>query len=61
MQILANSVLPCLQVLQRILRVEYEFPANVQISRECSDLLERIFVADPSQRITIAGIQSHPW
>ena len=48
-------------MLQRILRVEYEFPSNVQISRECSDLLQRIFVADPSQRITIAGIQNHPW
>ena len=35
---------------QRILRVEYEFPQHVRVSRECKDLLKQILVPEPSQR-----------
>ena len=37
---------PC---LQRIMSVKYSFPANLHLSRECLDLISRIFVANPSQ------------
>jgi serine/threonine-protein kinase SRK2 len=47
--------------VQRILKVEYDFPAHVKVSRELRDLLTKILVPDPSKRITIQGIQRHPW
>ena len=40
---------------------QYEFPAHKPISSECKDLLSKIFVADPGQRITVQGITRHPW
>lgn len=33
----------------------------VQLSKECMDLLNQIFVIDESKRITLKGIQEHPW
>ena len=48
-------------VVQRILKVEYEFPAHVKVSKECRDLLSHILVPDPASRITIPEIQRHPW
>ena len=47
--------------MQRILKVEYEFPAHVKVSRECRDLLSKILVPDPTKRVTIPVIQRHPW
>lgn len=47
--------------LQRILKVEYEFPPHVKASRECRDLLNRILVPDPSRRVTLQDIQRHQW
>ena len=35
--------------LQRIMSVKYSFPANLHLSRECLDLISRIFVANPAQ------------
>ena len=35
-------------------------PAN-QVSNELRDLLRRIFVQNPQQRITIPAILQHPW
>lgn len=32
-----------------------------QVSPECQQVLQRIFVRDPAQRITIAGIYDQPW
>ena len=46
---------------QRILRVEYEFPPHVRVSRECKDLLKNILVPDPASRYTVEDIQRHPW
>ncbi|KAK9915945.1 hypothetical protein WJX75_006306 [Coccomyxa subellipsoidea] len=48
-------------MLQRILSVDYQLPYNKQVSAECKDLLQRILVADPAKRITMADIQRHPW
>jgi hypothetical protein len=39
------------KTLQRILAVDYAMPHS--ISAQAQDLIRRIFVADPSQRITI--------
>lgn len=32
-----------------------------QLSPECTDLLNKIFVIDEKARITIAQIKEHPW
>ena len=48
-------------LLQRILNVEYGFPAQVEISDNCKDLLTRILVADPAERMSIPQIMQHPW
>ncbi len=47
--------------LQRIMGVKYSFPANLALSRECVDLISKVFQANPSNRISISGIRSHPW
>ncbi|KAH7566525.1 hypothetical protein JRO89_XS08G0178800 [Xanthoceras sorbifolium] len=49
------------KTIQRILSVQYSIPDAVQISRECRDLISRIFVVDPATRITIPDIRNHPW
>ena len=41
--------------------VKYSFPSNLHLSRECVDLISKIFQANPGNRISIAGIRSHPW
>lgn len=47
--------------LQRILQVRYSLPEHLQLSPECQDLLQQIFVADPVERVTIDAIKRHPW
>lgn len=37
------------------------FPDNATISDNCRDLIAKILVADPLQRVTIADIFKHPW
>ncbi|KAL2522793.1 Serine/threonine-protein kinase SRK2I [Forsythia ovata] len=49
------------KTIQRILNVQYSIPENVRISEECRQLISRIFVADPAQRITIPEIRDHVW
>lgn len=50
-------------ILQRILRVDWSFPtaALPVVSSECKDLISRILVGDPNQRITVQQILQHPW
>ena len=36
-------------------------PALYPVSAECRDLLRKIFVADPAERISIQNMQKHPW
>ena len=33
----------------------------LQLSPECMDLLNKIFVIDELKRITLKGIREHPW
>ncbi|KAL5705086.1 non-specific serine/threonine protein kinase [Ranunculus cassubicifolius] len=49
------------KTIQRILNVQYSIPDYVHISPECQHLISRIFVANPSTRITIPEIENHPW
>lgn len=49
------------KMIQRILRVDYEFPSELRISAELRDLMSKILVPDPSKRISITGIYDHPW
>ena len=48
-------------VLERILKVEYEFPSRKPVSDELKDLISKILVADPKQRATLAEVSAHPW
>ncbi|KAI4367631.1 hypothetical protein MLD38_023344 [Melastoma candidum] len=49
------------RTIQRILNVQYSIPDYVHISPECHHLISRIFVADPTKRITIPEIRNHEW
>ncbi|KAF8013965.1 hypothetical protein BT93_I1739 [Corymbia citriodora subsp. variegata] len=49
------------KTINRILGVQYKIPDYVHISPDCRHLLSCIFVANPSRRITIKEIKSHPW
>ncbi|GAY62861.1 hypothetical protein CUMW_221140 [Citrus unshiu] len=49
------------KTISRIMAVQYKIPDYVHISQDCRNLLSRIFVANPSRRITIKEIKSHPW
>ena len=50
-----------MQVLERILAVDFRFPASIPVSADCKNLLSRILVADPAKRASIEEIQQHPW
>ncbi|KAL8210156.1 hypothetical protein R6Q57_006888 [Mikania cordata] len=49
------------KTIERIMSVQYSIPDYVHVSKECRHLLSRIFVANPSKRITIEEIKKHPW
>ncbi|KAK4762437.1 hypothetical protein SAY87_013710 [Trapa incisa] len=49
------------RAIQMITAVQYNIPEYVHITQECKNLLSRIFVANPSRRITIKEIKKHPW
>eukprot|EP00887_Chlorella_sp_A99_P000790 scaffold5.g790.t1 len=41
--------------------VDYDFPEHAQVSAECRDLISKVLVANPAQRLTIRQIAAHPW
>ncbi|KAK9095016.1 hypothetical protein Scep_026487 [Stephania cephalantha] len=49
------------KTITRIMKVLYSIPDYVHVSSNCRQLLSRIFIADPSKRITIPEIKKHPW
>ncbi|WOL03548.1 serine/threonine-protein kinase SAPK7 [Canna indica] len=49
------------KTIGKIMSAQYEIPEHVHISQDCRQLLSRIFVANPTKRITIREIKSHPW
>lgn len=49
------------KTINRIMAVQYKIPDYVHISQDCRQLLARIFVANPTRRISIKEIKIHPW
>ncbi|GAB4817583.1 hypothetical protein N2152v2_004629 [Parachlorella kessleri] len=49
------------ETIKRILHARYSIPPHVRLSRECLDLLGRIFQADPAKRMTLDQLRQHPW
>lgn len=47
--------------MQRIMGVNYKFPSNLRLSRECLDLISQVFVANPADRVTLKGLKAHAW
>ncbi|XP_008456158.2 serine/threonine-protein kinase SRK2H-like isoform X2 [Cucumis melo] len=45
----------------RIMAVQYKIPDFVHMSQDCRQLLARIFVRNPSRRISMKEIKCHPW
>lgn len=43
--------------VQRIMAAEYKMPADVQTSPDCRDVLRRMLMGPPQQRISIDGIK----
>lgn len=48
-------------MMDRIVNMQWAIPTNIEISPECRDLLTRMLVRDPDDRITMAQIHKHPW
>lgn len=40
---------------------KYIKPFVRKLSRPCVDLLDRMLQLDPAKRISVAGVQMHPW
>lgn len=49
------------KAIQRIMSVNYTIPPSINLTDSCVDLIKKIFVADPTQRLTVEGVISHPW
>jgi 5'-AMP-activated protein kinase catalytic alpha subunit len=47
------------KLYQKILNAEYSIPEFV--SESCQDLIRKVLLTDPSQRLSIEGIRAHPW
>ncbi|XP_048435847.1 serine/threonine-protein kinase SAPK3-like [Pyrus x bretschneideri] len=49
------------KTIERIMSIQYTIPDYVRVSADCKHLLSRIFVANPSKRISLPEIKEHPW
>ncbi|KIZ04694.1 Serine/threonine-protein kinase SAPK10, putative [Monoraphidium neglectum] len=48
-------------MMDRIVAMQWTIPDGVEISAECRQLLGRMLVRDPDDRITMGEIFRHPW
>ena len=48
------------EISERLRNLDYEIPQEA-MSSDCADLIRKILVSDPTQRLTIKDIQNHPW
>eukprot|EP00879_Flechtneria_rotunda_P002116 GHRR01002298.1.p1 GENE.GHRR01002298.1~~GHRR01002298.1.p1 ORF type:complete len:377 (+),score=117.01 GHRR01002298.1:413-1543(+) len=48
-------------MMDRIVNMQWSLPAGIEISAECRDLLTRMLVRNPDDRITMEEIHRHPW
>eukprot|EP01121_Diplochlamys_sp_Union-15-3_P021320 TRINITY_DN8604_c0_g1_i1.p1 TRINITY_DN8604_c0_g1~~TRINITY_DN8604_c0_g1_i1.p1 ORF type:complete len:156 (+),score=35.27 TRINITY_DN8604_c0_g1_i1:52-468(+) len=46
---------------ERVLFDDVQFPINMGLSSSLKDLISRMLIKDPKQRITLKEIQNHPW
>jgi aurora kinase len=46
---------------RRISRVDLKFPRTPQVSEDAQDLIRRLLVKDPKQRISLKDVPKHPW
>eukprot|EP01016_Furgasonia_blochmanni_P041745 TRINITY_DN5465_c0_g1_i5.p1 TRINITY_DN5465_c0_g1~~TRINITY_DN5465_c0_g1_i5.p1 ORF type:complete len:179 (-),score=33.99 TRINITY_DN5465_c0_g1_i5:175-711(-) len=51
------------ELTKKIVVGKYSYPPAIEkhLSLECKDLIKRILNIDPSKRLTMTGIQEHPW
>uniref|UniRef100_A0A7S1CUB7 Protein kinase domain-containing protein n=1 Tax=Picochlorum oklahomense TaxID=249345 RepID=A0A7S1CUB7_9CHLO len=49
------------KVLMRILKVDYVIPERPALSDEAKDLIQKILVKNPKERLSLEQIQNHPW
>jgi hypothetical protein len=48
-------------MLDKMVNMKYSLPDNIEISGEGRDLLQRMLLPDPNQRIQLEQIMVHPW
>ncbi|KAL0035007.1 hypothetical protein WJX79_005999 [Trebouxia sp. C0005] len=46
---------------KRILRVDLKFPAEIPVSSGARDLIRKLLVKDPTQRLPLQQVIQHPW
>lgn len=44
-----------------LVRARFTVPPSAAISRECEDLIRKMVVADPDERLSLEEVASHPW
>ncbi|KAK9795493.1 hypothetical protein WJX73_006956 [Symbiochloris irregularis] len=49
------------RLARRIVAAQYTLPANVAVSPDCLDMLTKVLVAEPAQRMGMEDIKCHPW
>ena len=49
------------ELYTNIVNVCYSFPFDVKISAECKDMIEKMLVHDPQQRMTLSEMTRHPF
>lgn len=49
------------KIVAKIMKLDYRIPDKLNLSSSVKHLLARIFVKDPTKRITIAEIKTHEW
>lgn len=48
-------------VVKQIMNAEWSIPPEISISSPCRELLTKLLLLNPAERISIASIQQHPW
>lgn len=49
------------EVCNRIVNVVYKFPGDAKVSKQCKDLITKMLVHDPQQRIKLHAVMTHPF
>eukprot|EP00243_Klebsormidium_subtile_P013813 TRINITY_DN9388_c0_g1_i1.p1 TRINITY_DN9388_c0_g1~~TRINITY_DN9388_c0_g1_i1.p1 ORF type:complete len:347 (+),score=92.39 TRINITY_DN9388_c0_g1_i1:560-1600(+) len=49
------------ETYKRILRVDLQYPAHPQVSLGAKDLITKLLIKDPKQRMPLQQVLQHPW